>query len=94
MTERVLTIAPDRSLRDAAQFMTEHNVGAAVVDDIILGTKDDKIDGLIIDANGKKMGVRITAAKIETKDGKTTITLPLVTAEMLKSSVPAFGAKK
>jgi len=31
MTERVLTMAPDRSLRDAAQFMTEHNVGAAVI---------------------------------------------------------------
>ena len=66
----------------------------AIVDDIILGSKDDKIDGLIIDANGKKLGVRITAAKIETKDGKTTIMLPLVTAEMLKSSLPAFGAKK
>ena len=33
MTEHVLTIAPDRSLRDAAQFMTEHNVGAAVIVD-------------------------------------------------------------
>ena len=33
MTERVLTIAPDRSLRDVAQFMTEHNVGAAVIVD-------------------------------------------------------------
>lgn len=65
----------------------------AVVDDIIMGTKDDKIDGLIIDANGKKLGVRITAAKIETKDGKTTITLPNVTMDMLKSSLPAFGAK-
>jgi CBS domain-containing protein len=33
MTERVLTIAPDRSLRDAAQFLTEHTVGAAVIID-------------------------------------------------------------
>ena len=33
MTEKVLTIAPDRSLRDAAQFMTSHNVGAAVIMD-------------------------------------------------------------
>ena len=33
MTERVLTIAPDRSLREAARFMTEHNVGAAVIVD-------------------------------------------------------------
>jgi CBS domain-containing protein len=33
MTERVLTITPSRSLRDAARFMTEHNVGAAVIID-------------------------------------------------------------
>ena len=65
----------------------------AVVDDIILGTKDDKIDGLIIEAGGKKYGVRITAAKVETKDGKTTVTLPNVTAEILKSGLPPFGAK-
>ena len=66
----------------------------AVVDDVILGSKDNRIDGLIIDAGGKKLGVRITAAKIETKDGKTTIMLPAVTGEMLKSALPAFGAKK
>ena len=33
MTEEVLTMSPDRSLRDAARFMTEHNVGAAVIID-------------------------------------------------------------
>ena len=33
MTEEVLTITPERSLRDAARFMTEHNVGAAVIID-------------------------------------------------------------
>jgi CBS domain-containing protein len=31
MTEHVLTITPGRTLRDAARFMSEHNVGAAVV---------------------------------------------------------------
>jgi CBS domain-containing protein len=31
MTENVLTITPNRSLRDAARFMTQHNVGAAVI---------------------------------------------------------------
>jgi CBS domain-containing protein len=31
MTENVLTITPNRTLRDAARFMTEHNVGAAVI---------------------------------------------------------------
>ncbi len=65
----------------------------AVVDDIILGTKDNRIDGLVIDAGGKKIGVRISAAKIETKDGKTTIMLSEVTGEMLKSGLPPFGAK-
>src|SRR5436309_16041483 len=33
MTEDVLTITPERSLRDAARFMTENNVGAAVIMD-------------------------------------------------------------
>ena len=33
MTDRVLTITPARSLRDAARFLTEHNVGAAVIMD-------------------------------------------------------------
>ncbi len=31
MTDEVLTITPERSLRDAARFMTENNVGAAVI---------------------------------------------------------------
>lgn len=64
-----------------------------VVDDVILGSKDDKIDGLLIDFGGKKLGVQITAAKIETKDGKTTITLPLVTTEIVKSNIPAYGTR-
>ena len=33
MTEEVLTITPGRTLREAAQFMTEHKVGAAVIID-------------------------------------------------------------
>jgi CBS domain-containing protein len=31
MTENVLTITPSRTLRQAARFMMEHNVGAAVI---------------------------------------------------------------
>ena len=65
----------------------------ATVDDVILGTADNKIDGLVIDTGAKKLGVRITAVKIETKDGKTTITLPAVTQEMVKSGIPAYGAR-
>ena len=33
MTENVFTITPGRTLREAAAFMTEHNVGAAVIVD-------------------------------------------------------------
>src|SRR5215210_3916557 len=33
MTGRVMTIAPERSLREAAQFMTKHKIGAAVITD-------------------------------------------------------------
>jgi CBS domain-containing protein len=33
MTEEVLTITPERSLRQAARFLSEHNVGAAVIID-------------------------------------------------------------
>jgi CBS domain-containing protein len=33
MTEEVLTMTPGRSLRDAARFMTDHNVGAVVIID-------------------------------------------------------------
>jgi CBS domain-containing protein len=33
MTEEVLTITPGRTLREAARFMVEHNVGAAVIMD-------------------------------------------------------------
>jgi CBS domain-containing protein len=33
MTEDVFTITPGRTLRDAARFMNQHNVGAAVVMD-------------------------------------------------------------
>jgi CBS domain-containing protein len=31
MTEHVLTMTPNRTLRDAARFMSENNVGAAVI---------------------------------------------------------------
>src|SRR3954464_8600930 len=33
MTEDVLTITPNRTLRQAAEFFTKHNVGAAVIMD-------------------------------------------------------------
>lgn len=33
MTEHVLTLTPGRTLREAAEFMSKHNVGAAVIID-------------------------------------------------------------
>ena len=33
MTEHVLTLTPGRTLREAAEFMCKHNVGAAVIID-------------------------------------------------------------
>jgi CBS domain-containing protein len=33
MTENVLTLTPGRTLREAAEFMCKHNVGAAVITD-------------------------------------------------------------
>ena len=33
MTENVLTLTPGRTLREAAEFMCKHNVGAAVIID-------------------------------------------------------------
>ena len=33
MTEKVLTMTPEQSLRDAARFLTDHRVGAAVIMD-------------------------------------------------------------
>lgn len=33
MTDKVLTINPGRSLREVAKFLTDHNVGAAVIID-------------------------------------------------------------
>lgn len=33
MTENVLTMTPGRTLREAAKFMSDHNVGAVVIED-------------------------------------------------------------
>ncbi len=69
------------------------------IEDIILGAKDNSIDGVIIGAGGvlnvgdKKVGVRYAALKFETKDGKTVISLPNVTNEMIAALEPYHGAR-
>lgn len=68
------------------------------IEDIILG-KDNTIDGVVIGAGGfanvgdKKIGVRYGALKIETKDGKQTITLPGVTKEVIAALEPYADSK-
>ena len=69
------------------------------IDDVILGTKDDKIDGVIMGVGGflgvgeKKIGVRIGALKFETKDGKTVISMPVATKEML-AAVESYDGQR
>ena len=69
------------------------------IDDVILGTKDDKIDGVILGVGGflgvgeKKIGVRIASLKFETKDGKTVISMPLATKEML-TAVESYDGQR
>ena len=38
MTGDVLTMTPGRSLRDAAKFMADHNVGAVVIEASVTGS--------------------------------------------------------
>jgi hypothetical protein len=58
---------------------------------VILGSKDNAIDGVIVGVGGflgvgeKKIGVRLAALKFDTKDGKTVISMPLATKEVLAS---------
>jgi sporulation protein YlmC with PRC-barrel domain len=77
-------------------------IGQAVVDskgakigevtDVIVGEKGNAVQGLLLDAGGKRLGARLTEFKIETKDGKTAISMPRVTAEMVKA-LPAYQDK-
>jgi sporulation protein YlmC with PRC-barrel domain len=89
----------------ASQYMaSERLIGAKVVnkdgqtvgtiDDLIL-TTGNQVEGVVMGVGGflgvgeKKVGVRIGALRITTADGRTTVTLPGATKEML-SAVPAY----
>lgn len=69
------------------------------IEDIILGTKDNQIDGVIMGVGGflgvgeKKIGVRIGALKFDTKDGKTVISMPSATKELL-AAVQAYDGQR
>jgi hypothetical protein len=89
----------------AGQYMArERLLGASVVgkDGATLGTVDDlivtpggQIDGVIMSVGGffgiggKQIGVQLRALRIATADGKVTVSLPGVTADML-SAAPAY----
>jgi hypothetical protein len=63
------------------------------IEDVIVGS-DNKVEGVIMGVGGflgvgeKKIGVRYSALKFETKDGKTTVTLPQATKEVLAALEP------
>jgi hypothetical protein len=78
----------------SAQILGKESlIGAKVAgkDNAALGTVDDvivsgsQLEGLIIAAGDKKVGVRIGAVKMTTTDGKLSIAVPAVTPDMLKS---------
>jgi hypothetical protein len=62
------------------------SIGA--IDDLIVGS-GNQLEGVIVGVGGflgvgeKKIGVRMSALKITTADGKTTVSLPAATKEML-----------
>ena len=69
------------------------------IEDVIMGTNDNAVDGVVIGVGGflgvneKKIGVRLSALKLETKDGKTVITLPVATKEML-AALDGYNGEK
>jgi sporulation protein YlmC with PRC-barrel domain len=89
----------------ASQYLaSDRLVGAKVTnkDGQTVGTIDDlivsaggQIEGVVMGVGGflgvgeKKVGVRMGALKISTADGKTTVSLPGATKEML-AAVPAY----
>ena len=68
-------------------------VSIGAIDDLIL--RGNQVEGVIVGVGGflgvgeKKIGVQMRALKISTTDGKTTVSLPGATKEML-AAVPAY----
>ncbi len=68
------------------------------IEDLILN-EQNQIEGVLMGTGGflgaaeKKIGVRLSALKISDKDGKTTVTLPEATKDVLKALEPYKRAK-
>jgi len=71
-----------------AKVVNKDNQTVGTIDDLILGT-GNQVEGVILGVGGflgvgqKQVGVRLGALKITTADGKTTVSLPGATKEML-----------
>jgi uncharacterized protein YjbJ (UPF0337 family) len=77
--------------RDRLIGLPVHNASGQIigdVEDLIIGP-DNQVEGVVMGTGGffgageKKVGVRLSALQISQKDGKTTITLPAATKEVL-----------
>lgn len=82
--------------RDRLLGLSVHNAAGQIigdVEDLIVGPGNE-IQGVVMGTGGffgageKRIGVRISAIQISTKDGKTVLTLPAATKEVLSALEP------
>lgn len=75
-----------------AKVVNKDGVSVGDIDDLIIA--DGRIEGVIMGVGGflgvgkKEIAVRFGALKITTADGKTTVSLPMATKEMLAAVEP------
>jgi sporulation protein YlmC with PRC-barrel domain len=76
-----------------ARVVNKDGQGIGDIEDLILG-KNNQVEGVIVGVGGflgvneKKIGVRYSALRFETNDGKTVISLPQATKEVLAKLEP------
>jgi sporulation protein YlmC with PRC-barrel domain len=76
-----------------AKVVNKDGQGVGDIEDLIVGD-GGRIEGVIMGAGGflgvgeKKIGIRFSALKVTTADGKTTVSLPAATKEMLGAVEP------
>jgi len=76
-----------------AKVVNKDGQGIGDIEDLILG-RNNQVEGVILGVGGflgvneKKIGVRYSALRFETKDGKTVISLPQATKEVLAGLEP------
>lgn len=70
-----------------ATVVNNDNQAIGTVSDLILGS-GDKIEGVLLDVAGKKLGVQQGALKLLFSDGKLTISMPSATKDLLSAVAP------